>query len=58
MDRLGRLRERMDRSEKRLREKPRRGQYRERLTQAWISASDDFEGFFATEAMRRFGYLL
>jgi hypothetical protein len=58
MDRLGRLRERMERSERRLREKPRRGQNRERLTQGWLSASDDFEGFFATEAMRRFGYLL
>ncbi len=57
MDRLGRLRERMDRSERRLCEKHRRGQNRERLTQAWISASEDFEGLLATEAMRRFGQL-
>ena len=57
MDRLDRVRERMNRCEKRLHEKPRRGRNRERLTQAWISASEDFESLFASEAMRRFGYL-
>jgi hypothetical protein len=58
MDRLGRTRERMERCEKRLREKPRRGRNRERLMQAWIGASEDFEDLFASEAMRRFGYLM
>lgn len=57
MDRLDRTRERMERCEKRLHEKPRRGRNRERLTQAWIRASEDFEGLFASEAMRRFGHL-
>jgi hypothetical protein len=57
MDRLDRTRERRDRCEKRLREKARRGRNRERLTQAWIKASWDFEDLFASEAMRRFGYL-
>jgi hypothetical protein len=57
MDRLDRTRERRDRCEKRLREKHRRGRNRERLTQAWIKASEDFEDLFASEAMRRFGYL-
>lgn len=30
---------------------------RVKLTAAWIKASDDFEGLFASEAMRRFGHL-
>lgn len=57
MDVIGRLRERMDRCEKRLREKPRRGRNRVMLTGKWITASEDFEGLFASEAMRRFGHL-
>lgn len=56
-DRLDRIRERMDQCEKRLHEKPRRGRNRERLTQAWIRASENFEDLFASEAMRRFGLL-
>ena len=58
MDRLGRTRERMERCEKRLHEKPRRGRSRERLTQAWVNASEDFEGLFALTIARRFGHLL
>ena len=57
MDPLDRTRERMERCEKRLNEKPRRGRNRERLTQAWIRASEDFESLFSSEAMRRFGHL-
>jgi hypothetical protein len=57
MDLLGRMRQRMDRCEKRLWEKPRRGRKRERLTQAWIKASEEFEDQFASEAIRRFGRL-
>jgi hypothetical protein len=57
MDSLGRMRERMERCERRLREKPRRGRSREQLTQAWIRASEDFEGLFDAEAIRRFGHL-
>ena len=57
MDLLGRARERMDRCEKRLHEKPRRGRNRQRLTRAWIEASEDFENLFSTEAIRRFGHL-
>ena len=57
MDRLDRTRGRMERCEKRLHEKPRRGRNRERLTQAWIMASEDFESLFSSEAMRRFGHL-
>jgi hypothetical protein len=57
MDPLDRSRERMDRCEKRLHEKPRRGRNRARLTQAWIRASEDFEGLFTSVAMRRFGHL-
>jgi len=57
MDLISRLRERMDRCEKRLHEKPRRGQNRVRLTAAWIRASEDFEGLFASEMRRRFGHL-
>ena len=57
MDRLDRTRERMERYEKRLHEKPRRGRNRVMLTGKWITASEDFESLFASEAMRRFGYL-
>lgn len=57
MDRLGRVRERMERCEKRLHEKPRRGRNRKRLTQAWITASEEFSALFDSEAMRRFGRL-
>jgi hypothetical protein len=57
MDRLDRTRERMDRYEKRLHEKPRRGMNRVMLTGKWITASEDFERLFASEAMRRFGHL-
>ena len=58
LDRLDRTRERRDRCEKRLHEKPRRGRNRERLIEAWIEATEDFEGLFASEAMRRFAYLI
>lgn len=57
MDRLDRVRERMERCEKRLNEKPRRGWNRVKLTGKWISASEDFERLFASEARRRFGHL-
>lgn len=57
MDRLGRMRERLERCEKRLHERPRRGMNRVMLTGKWISASEDFERLFASEAMRRFGHL-
>lgn len=56
MDRLDRVRERMERCEKRLNEKPRRGWNRVKLTGKWISASEDFERLFASEARRRFGH--
>lgn len=58
MDRLDTVRERMERCEKRLREKPRRGAKRVRLTAAWINATEDFEDLFASETMRRFRHLL
>lgn len=58
MDHLDRARERMDRCEKRLRDKPRRGQNRVRLTAAWINASEEFEDLFASETIRRFRHLL
>lgn len=58
MDRLDRVRERMDRCEKRLHEKPRRGRNREQLTEAWIRATQEFEGLFASETVRRFGHLI
>jgi hypothetical protein len=57
MDRLGRLRERMDRCEKRLHDRPRRGWNRVILTGKWITASEDFSNLFDAEAMRRFGRL-
>jgi hypothetical protein len=57
MDRLDRLRERVDRYEKRLHEKPRRGRNRVMLTGKWITASEDFSNLFDAEAMRRFGCL-
>lgn len=57
MDRLDRLRERVDRYEKRLHEKPRRGRNRVMLTGKWITASEDFDNLFDAEAMRRFGRL-
>lgn len=57
MDRLDRIRERRDRYEKRLHEKPRRGRNRVMLTGKWITASDDFERLFASETRRRFGSL-
>ena len=57
MDRLDRLRERVDRYEKRLHEKPRRGRNRVMLTGKWITASEDFDNLFDAEAMRRFGCL-
>jgi hypothetical protein len=57
LDGLDRVRDRMDRCEKRLREKPRRGRNRERLLAAWSAASEDFASLFHAEAMRRFGRL-
>jgi len=57
MDLVDRVRERMNRCEKRLHDKPRRGRNRERLTAAWINALEDFENLFASEVRRRFGYL-
>ena len=57
LDGLDRVRDRMDRCEKRLSEKPRRGRNRERLLAAWSTASEDFASLFDTEAMRRFGQL-
>jgi hypothetical protein len=58
MDRLDRTRELMERYEKRLNEKPRRGWNRVKLTRKWIRASEDFERLCASEVKRRFGHLL
>lgn len=58
MDQVSRLRERMERCEKRLHEKPRRGRNRERLTQAWINASCDLTTMFDARVMTRFAHLL
>lgn len=57
MDRLGRLREKADRCEKRLRQRPRRGANRRRMVDAWIDAREAFEELFAAEGLRRFGHL-
>lgn len=57
MDRLDRVRERMNRCEKRLHEKPRRGRNRERLTQAWINATEAHNSLFVSTIARRFGHL-
>lgn len=57
MDRLGRLREKVERCEKRLRHRPRRGANRRRLTSAWREAGAEFERLFAAEGLRRFGHL-
>lgn len=57
MDQVDRFRERMDRCEKRLREKPRRGRNRERLTQAWMDAEDMFERVANAHMTRRWGHL-
>lgn len=56
-DRLDRARERMERCEKRLHEKPRRGRNRERLTRAWINATDAHNSLFVSTITRRFGHL-
>lgn len=58
MDLVDRLRERVERCEKRLHEKPRRGWNRVRLTAAWINASEAFEDVIAARFMSRFGRLL
>ena len=58
MDLVSRLRERMDRCEKRLHAKSRRGHNRVRLTAAWINASEAFVGLANSEVRRRFGHLL
>jgi len=58
MDRVWRTRERMERCEKRLNEKPRRGRNRERREQALINATDAFEKLFAVRIMSRFGHLM
>ena len=58
MDLVDRLRRRMDRLERLLDEKPRRGRNRERLTEAWAEATEDFENLFAARVMTRFGHLL
>ena len=57
MDRLGRLREKAERCEKQLRKRPRRGENRRRLVDAWVNAQCAFEDIVATEALRRFGHL-
>jgi len=58
LDIVSRTRERMERCEKRLYAKPRRGRNRERLTQALDNAADNFENLFAARVMSRFGHLL
>jgi hypothetical protein len=57
MDQVDRTRRRMDRCEKRLHEKPRRGQNRERLTDALINATDRFERVANAHMTRRWGHL-
>lgn len=57
MDLMSRLRARMDRCERRLQEKPRRGWNRVRLTAAWVNASEAFVGLANSEVQRRFGHL-
>ncbi len=57
MDRLGRLRERVDRAEKQLFAKRRRGATRRRMVEAWGDATADFEALANSECLRRFGAL-
>ena len=57
MDLVDRLRERVERCEKRLRAKSRRGHNRVRLTAAWINASEEFEDLFSARIMSRFARL-
>lgn len=57
MDRLGRLREKAERCEKQLRQRPRRGANRRRLVDAWVDAREEFDRLFAAEGLRRFGHL-
>jgi hypothetical protein len=56
MDTLGRLREKAERCEKQLHQRPRRGANRRRLVTAWLSADEAFERLFAAEGFRRFGH--
>ena len=58
MDLVSRLRERAERCEKRLDEKPRRGRNRVRLMAAWVNASEAFATLANSEVRRRFGHLL
>lgn len=57
MDLVDRARRRMDRCENQLHEKPRRGQSRERLTDALITATRRFETIANAHLTRRFGHL-
>lgn len=57
LDRLGRLREKAERCEKRLRTRPRRGANRQRLRHAWIDADMAFDQMLSAEMVRRFGIL-
>lgn len=57
LDRFGRLRERAERCERRLRQRRRRGENRKRLVDAWLTADAEFERLFDAEALRRFGCL-
>lgn len=57
MDLLGRLREKAERCEKQLRQRPRRGANRRRLVDAWVKADCEFEEHFTRETLRRFGHL-
>lgn len=57
MDRLGRLREKAERCETQLRQRPRRGANRRRLVEAWLDAQGAFEDLVAAEGLRRFGRL-
>lgn len=57
MDLVDRARRRMDRCENRLREKPRRGQKRDHLTNALTNATRQFERIANAHLTRRFGHL-
>ena len=56
LDELGRLRERMTRCDKQLREKVRRGRIRAELTMRWMVAKDAHDALFVSDAKRRFGW--
>ena len=57
MDRLGQLREKAERYEKQVRQRPRRGANRRRLVTAWLTAEGAFDDLFPAGGLRRVGRL-